>query len=570
MKAFRYFVLFLILFIASTTVNAQLKETKNYIYFPYSYNFCAENPEISVSIPENWGFRIPPLENNYLGLRISYKMARFTMSEEMIDKPQSIFFITPEGEKPCLELRIAAFGSEQTEESIQSSFGKFYRTNQIEDEKTEAYQCISDLYVVTFRILTTDEQEKQICKDIIESATSCYEALMETYSSMNDGLRSNPFNYFANDSTYYPEMGFLFVNPHDMEADIKAANYVINESQTRLDAFVTLDELVDEDYAGIFYERDFNMKYTFIKRMEDEGELRRKVESYIKLDSYRETCQQHIIYPVNGLAATMHILGNTYYPTIAVVIPAKDYEAVFVFESVPAKKLADVETILSLMRVEDYQKEGMRTLSTYSQPLREMISGQHIEREYATIQLDKKASTKDVNVIVCSIPEAKAEIVIPALSSVVTYPAYENPTLDNKKKRYNVTLQTKNPTSDNEEETSSFCAMTFSDSYKDQVVVWIFDNEENFTVEEYFLQQQIDLECKPESDSEQIKRLGKVKVKGKTWYVMTTYNDDFVMDSYMTENNGIIIVVRILSISRSEDADIVNKTETLLQKASFK
>lgn len=459
---------------------------------------------------------------------------------------------------------MAAFGSEQTEESIQSNFGKFYRTDQLEDKKTEAYQYISDSHVITFRLLTKDENEKQLCKEIIASATSCYEAVAETYASVRGGLRSNPITYFANDSTYYPEQGFMFVNPYDMTADVKANDFEINASETRLDAFVTLDEFVGEDYAGYFWEKDFNMKYTFLKRTENADELKEKIDSYIKVDSYLETCRRNFFYPVAGLAANVYVFGNTYLPTIAVVIPAKDYEAVFVFEKVSSKELADIETILSLMRVDAVQKEGMKTLSAQSQSFREAVNIRPAgEREYPAIRL-KNVSTKNTELIVCDIPSAKAKITLPALSTVVVYPTYENLTAD-KKKRYNITL---NP--DTEELTPKDEAHTgvvsYSESYDNQVVIWVPTNAENYSAEEYFQRQYTDYECKKEF--EQIKRLGSANIKGRIWYVITASDEDIHMDAYITENNGKIIEVRV--VRTSQDDDITNKAETLLQKSSFK
>lgn len=569
MKHLRGYIL-IILACVFTMANAQLTDTKKFIYIPYAYNFCLDNSGMVISVPENWGFQVPLSKDNDSDLySIQGSLVRCSMQNNAVGKYLSVFFISPDAKTPCLELRIAAFGSDYVDDNtIISDFGKFNLTDQIDEKDVESYQHISDSEVLTFRILTKNKDEKQLCKEIIASAKSSddlYVQLSE-YRDYN-GLKRNPIEYYANDSTYYPEMGFMFINKDSMNAEIRANEIVINEIATFLTAFVTLDELVDETYAGYFWRDNFNMQYTFIKREEDEDEMKSKIESYIDLSSYSKSCVQQFIYPVNELPATVYVLGHSHLPTIAVSIPTKDYIAVFIFKDNSEKELKDVEAMLSNIFVTDEHKQGIRKITDFSRKLSELVTiipMQKRQSNYKNITLNKKASVKNIDLIACKIPSINAEILLPALSSsVLEYPSNEASQFNEKERRYNVTLK------HNIEDNNYSGVYTFSDSHEEQIVLLTPINKDKISAEEYFHKQYFEYECKQEFDY--IKQIGKSIIKGQTWYVMTMNDGSYVADFYITEHKGTIIEIMAARMSEgSKNNDIANKVETLLHKASFK
>ncbi|MCD7973234.1 MAG: hypothetical protein LUG18_11320 [Candidatus Azobacteroides sp.] len=563
-KTFVFFVFAML----TTFLHAKLPQEKQYIYLPYEYSFCVENANISIHIPEGWGFYIPSLnENSESRLLIQSGMVVYNSYSDSVSKINSVFFITPDAKEPCLELRTAAFGSAQIDEhTISSDLGNFYRVDQIEEEKVESYQMIVDSQVITFRILQQEEADKKRCLDIISSATSAYNAYLNAYDK-RDGMERHSIRYYAKDSTNYPDLGFTFITPFDMSAEIKAPQIKIHDPSTLLSAYVTLDEISEEEYAAYFWENDFNMKYTFKKNGTDKATLQHTINSFTGIYYYKDECQHTFTYPVSGIPATVHVLGNRALPTITVSIPTKEYHAIFLFENVSEKEIDAISTILSQIHIDDAQKQEVSRLypsSTFSelvniQPLNSMMT--HTE-----IKLNKSASLKNVSFIECHIPDAKAVIQIPALETVYAYPSYDIPQINDKKNKYKVTLR-KDALSSSDKEDFNGAVMTYDNSGYNQIVLWLPENKEKISAEEFFLKQYIPYECQVEDG--RVKRAGIAKIKNQKWYVLTIDELDYTYHQYITEINDILIELRVITTSE-EERDIEKITETLLYKAEIK
>ena len=577
MKHLRKHLLFALLLITSIA-QAQITGTKKFIYLPYEYNFCVEQSGISILIPENWGFQIPVtyLSDNSASLSIYSNIVNYSMRSDVIRNPSSILFIMPEAKTPCLELQVSAFGSEQMDEStLVSDFGRFYKVDQIKPTKEEAYQHISDSQVITFRILTENENEKQICRKIISSAQPCYEIESneeDVVEVRDDYMERHSIRYYAKDSTYYPSLGFTFITPFDMSAEIKAPNININASETLLTAYVTLDEISEESTAGYFWENSFNMKYKFIKKSE-ELDVQSIANEYLDLDLYLEKCRRTFIYPVNQIPSTFYVLGQATSPTIFAVIPTKEYYAIFAFDNVMGVNMDHISTIISQIHIDDPQKEGLALMEDYSLSLNELVNIQPFSKDLnlKAIDLNKKSSTKGISLIECHIPDAKAVISLPSSGEeIYLYPTGETPEFD-KNKKIVVTL---NKTSSSEsEDIADSGVMTLLGSYDERCILWIPENSDGLSVEQYLQKTYMEDECKAEDRVSSIER-GICTIKGQKWYVVKmSYDDDeYVFNSYLTEANGILL--EIIAVSKNDistDAiDYIKVIESLLYKSTFK
>lgn len=568
MKDLKRIIIPIVLCVLCISVSAQLTGSKNFLQLPYKYDFCLENYEISMPVPENWGFQVPFLNEKEAVLTLRSKEVRYSLSLDSINKSSSVLFALPDDKTPCLELRMTAFGNEQSDEStISSKYGNFHKVDQSEEEKVESYQNISDYKVLTFRILTKDEKVKEICREIIASCKTDY-GYYSPYSS--DYVEPHSIQYYAKDSTYYPEMGLTFVIPFDASATIYAPEININDATTLLTAYTSLSDMAKVSEAGHFWTSGFDMKYQFIKRNSD-LELNWDELSGLS-ESYSPSCVRNFDYSVAEIPSKVYVYGSESVPTIVTITPVKDYSVVFTFSNVTAGNMAKVEDFISRIHISDVQKEGISTAPFEARKLGELVNIQNmgLGEKLKDISLDKNVSLKNTKIIECTIPEASAKLAIPYLSYVQVYPD-NGESIEEKKGKYEVSLK-KDPNS----ETGGlefYAGLVSTSDRGDYCLLWLPINEDNLTAEQYLSKEAAIYECQNDYN---VERLGTCNIKGHRWYVMSINNSSmssYKMDYFITEHKGMLIEIRVIktdSLSDSSEIDMTKIVESLLYKASFK
>ncbi len=545
---------------------SQITGSKAFIHLPYDYNFYLENYSLSFPVPANWGFQVPYLNTKDASLTISSNV-RYSVSLDSISKSSSILFALPDNQKACLELRMTAYGADQIDNStITSDFGNFHKIDQLEEEKVESYQNITENKVLTFRILSKDEKEKQACRDLIAACKTEY-GYSDEYSQYSRNNHS--IQYYAKDSTYYPSLGFTFVIPFDASAEIWAPKIKINEATTLLAAYGTLDEFSEEGTVGTFWTKDFSMKYSFTKN--DNPEF---VENLISSfsETYKEECHRSFSYPIDGIPSTIHVFGSPSMPTIVAIIPSKNYSAVFTFADVTTERMDDISTIISQIHFDDAQKEGLALVGNYEQSLGEFVNIKPIS--YASlnlkeVNLEKNASIKNVKTVECTIVDMSATIAVPYLDNVQVYPSGdEDSGVKEKKGKYEVTLK-KDPESDIASQMDFYAGLVTSSSNGDYCILWMPANEDKLTAEQYFSKAYTPFECHVENS---VKRAGTCTIKGQKWYVLSAEVEYYVIDYFITEHKGELLEIRIVrqNSDSSSGNDLTKTMETLLYKATFK
>ena len=541
-------------------MSAQITGTKDFIRLPYAYKFCSENADISIPIPSGWGFQVPFLNEKDASLLLKSDKVRYSVDTDSVGKAYSILFASVDEKSPCLELRMHAFGSAQSNGSeISSDFGNFYPTDR-DAESVESYQNITDYNILTFRILTKDEKVKQTCRDIIASCKKCYD-----YDNSTDYPEEYSINYYAKDSTYYPELGLTFITPIDMSAVIRATKIEINKATTLLTAFVSLDEISELSRAATFKTSGFNMKYMFQKKTDAEDVYEPD------LDEYKNSCIRKSDYSINGIPTKIYVYGSSTMPSIDVVIPVKTYSAVFTFSNVTAGNVEKVSDFISQISFDDVQKEGIALTGDYPVSFSDLVNIQNFgfRQKLPEVSLNKKSS-KNLEVLECTFPEINAKISVPYMENHETYPSGSNE-ISGKNGKYQVTLEKETDSNDPEMNIYAGVIGTSSD-IENYCILMLPANEEKLTPEQYLNKQYALFEC---GNDDNVNRLGYCDINGKRWYVMTVKTveySEFEVNYFVTEHNGNLIEIKIIkSEANSPEAKTLTKdVESLLYKASFK
>ncbi len=531
-KIFLPVLLFFSLLSASSI--AQISGSKDYTRLPYKADFSIAE-YIRTSLPENWGFQVPFLKdyNAHLSVGADIEYSFDASDSESLKRPVNFFFALPEKTNPCLELRITGFANEENSHSLKSGFGNWNRVDSIYSEKLETYQHVYNDKIFTFYILTKDEKEKELCRELIRSCKKYYD-----YEGYQGSEYHHSIEYNAKDSTYYPSLGLGFVIGVDAQADIYAKSFEINETATLLSANLNLDDS-DESEKSSFSGSGFEMYYYFSK-----GSDEMKNSSYTT-DEYRSSFD----YAVAGIASKVYISGADFAPTIKVEIPVNRYTAYFTFPSIAQENISKVSQFLSQIYLADSIKANLVKAVLPVQSFEELVGIKKLGEKEVTLNKEKERRTKTVN---CTFTE---------LGITAEVPFLESHNIGNRKISSDIKSVAIENTNDDGDDGNDNFYITYREDYKTYCHVGILSDND--------LQKMIsELASAVGNNTMTFLRDGYTVINGHKWISLSLIDHD--------ENNYSIYYTKVndskslIFIAVAPDLKYANNLEAFLPKVSFK
>lgn len=550
---------------------AQTINSENYLRLEKDYYFCSKTHEMCIPMPAGWGVRLPYINEYEANININSNIISYSIETDNI-RSYSIFFSAPGEDEACLELKVSSYYMDEDEnENIESEFGTFNILEKHESQAFETYQYNSIYTPILFRILTTKEELKKECRKIIAGAKNDYAVRYDSYfyDSPYNYIETQYIEYYKNDSTYYPELGFTYVIPFDASAEIKAPKIEINEATTLLTAFVSVKELIENEYyAAKFEAPDFDMKYYFIDRNED------KLESFLSEYGYYYTdeCQHNFTSSISSIESSVYVFGKR-ISQIITVTPTKDYYLVLIFSTVNDRGLKHVTDFLSRIKIdENFMLEENNKTTNAGNFYDEMKSWQTVEFseikeiKYTAEKLPK--NTKTFNVL---FPESNVTFTLPVFQEGAIYnnDNLESGTFDEIiKNKKSVDLKKPVNLKKSEAFEGYFNAVVGYDDDYNYFTLGLIETKENETIEERFHNYSDYWECQ---SSYTITEAGIYNIKAKKWYAIST--DSFSV--FITEHKGNLfeLIIYTSQYSYEEDkasSNLFETIKTLLSKASFK
>jgi hypothetical protein len=551
-----FFTLFVAVFLYGTAFS-QPFDSKQYIYLSTDYKFCFDMPDMMISVPSHWGFKVSHLKGEEARLTLTEHNVSYSMP---YNGTITVNFVQPESQIPCLEVSITSYDEEQQNDGISSDFGTFQRIYAPDQKQEEVYQYGSYSRMVSFRILAESETDKQLCRDIISSAKACY-------SDYNNGLESNQIHYYAKDSTVYPSLGFTFITPMDINATLLANECIINQATTLLTAIGTLQELSGTQ-AGYFYNDNFDMEYRFYDK--SDYIIHNVIEE--KTDDYAD-CMQSFTYPVSGIPSEFYVINGTITQSVLCMIPANDYWALFTFNNVNADNVDHLVQIIAQISIDTAFCSYVGLPAVQKDILKDKLGIRTFDEAqlFSPIQtLTFNASAKKYFTIVCDMPTINAKLFIPAFEGEANvYPHNDTHAmpLNKKHKKLSVTLTPiPNDSDDYDNYSGSYAIVAQDPSEENYCICWIAETEATTAMgyASNLLSQFAVNDC----NASDVTLRASVQINGKTWYVIKSVYYGDTLGFYITEHKGKIIEVRS-KVANEEYFDFNNVVESFLYKAVF-